>query len=146
VSDDTRVETLADQATVLTREQLIYQSNLAWDRAREEAEADVRASVKRLWREYGHFHLPGGNVIDHIRYEVDALASEVDPPTRPRRRTITASVRKRVFERDAYRCVECRGWVDLTIDHIVPVVRGGTDDEANLQTMCRSCNSRKGTS
>lgn len=32
---------------------------------------------------------------------------------------------------------------DLTVDHIVPKKKGGTDDAANLRVLCRSCNSRK---
>lgn len=32
---------------------------------------------------------------------------------------------------------------DLTVDHIVPLVAGGTHDAANLQVLCRSCNGRK---
>lgn len=31
-----------------------------------------------------------------------------------------------------------------TVDHVVPVARGGTNAPANLITMCRSCNSSKG--
>jgi 5-methylcytosine-specific restriction endonuclease McrA len=50
-----------------------------------------------------------------------------------------------VFERDAYRCVVCGTWLDLTVDHIIPRARGGTNEFGNLQTLCRSCNSRKGT-
>ena len=29
------------------------------------------------------------------------------------------------------------------VDHIVPLARGGTNDAANLQTLCASCHSRK---
>ena len=29
------------------------------------------------------------------------------------------------------------------VDHIVPLTRGGTNDESNLQTLCVSCHSRK---
>ena len=29
------------------------------------------------------------------------------------------------------------------VAHILPLARGGTDDEENLQTLCASCHSRK---
>jgi 5-methylcytosine-specific restriction protein A len=32
---------------------------------------------------------------------------------------------------------------DLTLDHIIPKVRGGTDERSNLGVLCRQCNSRK---
>jgi 5-methylcytosine-specific restriction endonuclease McrA len=42
-------------------------------------------------------------------------------------------------------CEECHTTADLTVDHIVPVARGGTNARHNLQVLCRDCNSRKGT-
>lgn len=33
----------------------------------------------------------------------------------------------------------------LTVDHITPKAAGGDDHRANLRTLCRRCNSAKGT-
>jgi 5-methylcytosine-specific restriction endonuclease McrA len=33
---------------------------------------------------------------------------------------------------------------ECTVDHVVPVSRGGKDELENLVISCRSCNSRKG--
>ena len=44
-------------------------------------------------------------------------------------------------------CVYCgyrRIARSLDIDHILPVVRGGSNDVSNLQVICRPCNQRKG--
>lgn len=43
------------------------------------------------------------------------------------------------------RCPCCRRKRVLTKDHIVPVAHGGTDSINNIQPLCRSCNSKKGT-
>jgi 5-methylcytosine-specific restriction endonuclease McrA len=53
-------------------------------------------------------------------------------------------LRWRIFERDNFTCVECGSRRRLTVDHIYPRSRGGTNAESNLRTLCRSCNSRKG--
>jgi 5-methylcytosine-specific restriction enzyme A len=68
-------------------------------------------------------------------------------PSGLRRVPIPAAVRRRVYARDGYTCVYCgrRGnKLRLTIDHVFPVVLGGTNDVANLVTACRSCNLAKG--
>ena len=57
---------------------------------------------------------------------------------------ISQSLRRRVFERDAYRCRTCGEHKDLTADHIHPESRGGETRLENLQTLCKPCNSRKG--
>lgn len=62
------------------------------------------------------------------------------------RRSLSNGVRARVFERDGFRCRRCgRGPQEcpLVVDHIVPVVKGGSNDEANLQTLCADCNAGK---
>lgn len=58
---------------------------------------------------------------------------------------ISAKDRQAVYERDGWTCVECGRQDNLTIDHRLPVVRGGTNAIDNLQTMCRPCNVAKGS-
>ncbi|GAA2850220.1 hypothetical protein GCM10010472_04100 [Pseudonocardia halophobica] len=51
-------------------------------------------------------------------------------------------IRKFVLERDGHRCGYC-GQPANTVDHIVPKVRGGTDDPQNLRAACDHCNYSK---
>lgn len=37
-----------------------------------------------------------------------------------------------------------KDFVMITVDHILPKSRGGSNDIGNLQPMCQHCNSRKG--
>lgn len=88
----------------------------------------------------------GGGILALLAEGAD-ISLEQGKPVRSGRGklAISAGLRTRVYERDAYRCVTCGGHVDLTCDHIVPESKGGPTTFENLQTMCRSCNSRKGT-
>jgi hypothetical protein len=54
-------------------------------------------------------------------------------------------VKEQVKRRDGNACVACGATKYLNVDHIVPVYRGGTHDMENLQTLCKVCNTRKGT-
>lgn len=62
------------------------------------------------------------------------------------RKPFTKSIRHEVFKRDNYKCVECGATKEettLEVDHILPVVQGGTDELDNLQTLCKACNLSK---
>ena len=48
-------------------------------------------------------------------------------------------------ERDGLHCKHCLATEHLSIDHIIPVIRGGTNELENLQILCRTCNSTKGS-
>lgn len=47
-----------------------------------------------------------------------------------------------------YKCAACKApetlFEVLTVDHIVPLVAGGTNDPSNIQPLCLRCNSSKG--
>lgn len=67
--------------------------------------------------------------------------------SRTGRGKIPKRMRREVYERDEHTCQFC-GVVpprdQLTIDHLVPLARGGLDELHNYVTACRSCNERKG--
>lgn len=71
------------------------------------------------------------------------------PTTRRRNSGASLTLRWRILKRDNYRCVICGRSpattpnLELEVDHIHPVSRGGTDHESNLRTLCRDCNQGK---
>lgn len=62
---------------------------------------------------------------------------------RPRRKAISSTVRRAVFERDGFQCVYCESTSNLEVDHVWPWSLGGADEMDNYQTLCRPCNTRK---
>jgi hypothetical protein len=55
-------------------------------------------------------------------------------------------LRYRTLRRDGFRCIFCgRGPrdVELQVDHLWPVAKGGGNEEWNLATCCQPCNSGK---
>lgn len=66
------------------------------------------------------------------------------------RSLMTSRLRQQIKERDDYTCRNCGNSTHkepnllLEIDHIVPVAKGGTTVESNLQTLCWKCNRSKG--
>lgn len=85
-----------------------------------------------------------------------------------KRSDIPGAERRKILARDKYTCHACgivgfevrnkslRGHtsfayhtektgVYLSVDHIVPRSRGGTNDPSNLRCLCTTCNTLKGT-
>jgi 5-methylcytosine-specific restriction endonuclease McrA len=70
------------------------------------------------------------------------------PRQKARRRT-TKAQRAQCFKEKGKRCVTCgRKRVpspfQIEVDHIIPVSKGGTNAQSNLQPMCGQCNRKKG--
>ncbi len=55
-------------------------------------------------------------------------------------RHIARSVRQRVWQAYGGRCADCKSDQYLEYDHIIPVAKGGSNDEKNVQLLCRKCN------
>lgn len=55
-------------------------------------------------------------------------------------------VRKFIYDRDGGRCVYCDVTLainEMTLDHVVPISRGGGSSESNLVSACSACNQAK---
>lgn len=62
--------------------------------------------------------------------------------------SFTDATRQEIYERDNYTCQYCGA--DLSsnprtqsIDHVIPLTKGGTHQKSNLVTACKSCNLKK---
>lgn len=75
-------------------------------------------------------------------------ASKIPPPpgvetVDVERWYVPKEIRVKVFEKCRYQCVFCGSSEKLQIDHIIPIAKGGTSKEDNLQVLCANCNARK---
>lgn len=55
--------------------------------------------------------------------------------------------RQNVYIRDGFRCQYCHDMgslLTLTLDHLIPLARGGKTSWENIVTACKACNLRKG--
>lgn len=54
-------------------------------------------------------------------------------------RHISGKVKAFVFERDKGKCVYCGSSENLEFDHIIPISKGGSNTEKNIQLTCMKC-------
>ena len=65
------------------------------------------------------------------------------PEKRKRKNLHYSSLKWKIFKRDGFACRNCNSQEFLELDHIIPVSKGGKDEEENYQTLCKKCNVRK---
>lgn len=59
---------------------------------------------------------------------------------------IKPHIKRRIWELQNEKCVYCgrrRQLKHMTIDHIIPLSKGGTNDEENIRCSCKMCNRLK---
>ena len=89
----------------------------------------------------------GGAVLNEVRaayarrgFDTTSDANGLEGKRKP----IPIKLRAEVFRRDNHLCLKCGAEDGLSIDHILPVSKGGQNTLDNLQTLCMPCNVSKG--
>ena len=59
------------------------------------------------------------------------------------RKRLTEAAKKQIYIRDKFECQYCGSKENLEIDHIIPLSKGGTNEDDNLITCCHNCNKLK---
>lgn len=79
-----------------------------------------------------------------MRYAIrQQLEQEVYAKTSFPDRHIPIEVKKKVWYRDKGKCQSCGNTENLEFDHIIPISKGGSNTEKNIQILCWRCNSLK---
>ena len=144
-----RYQKIADQQNAKARQR--YQDDEAFrSRAKEQAQK---------WREANPEKRKASR---HLNNEKTRLRRANDPEYRERMNAYSRERRARanmaytklrnvlyLLEKQAGKCAICGDWLpenrsDVEVDHIIPVVSGGTNEIGNLQLLHRSCNRSKG--
>lgn len=142
-------------------------------REREYSPKELIQNLENIWRELGYppgkrtINKMGLKISEHpykriwggvraacvylAKYHEGKISEEglLRGKVKKTRETIPLNIRWIVLNRDNYRCVKCgqspvnNPKIDLEIDHIIPVSKGGTNDIDNLQTLCKKCNQGK---
>lgn len=81
-------------------------------------------------------------------YQVIDLESNenVEESIKIKRKQFSSIERTAIYNKNKGRCAICGKFVpydDFTVDHIIPLAKGGTNESNNLQCTCRICNSIK---
>ncbi len=114
-----------------------------------EALSDEFARKDRYWRalfpRFEHFQRYAGLAQERIVAGAEAGPSVVPSGGEaPSFSEPDEAVKAQVKERDGQRCLACGSTRSLEVDHVAAVYVGGSNDSNNLQTLCKSCNGRKG--
>lgn len=88
-------------------------------------------------------HLPVIKLLKKYGIDFETI-DENNLTIKQQRRRLTAVAKEKIFIRDKYECQYCGSHEDLEIDHIIPLSKGGNNEDSNLITACHKCNNLKG--
>lgn len=97
---------------------------------------------RRIWPDFGRFfEIADSHIVASVHVKKWASKTRVFG-----RQNLSASIRSEIYERDRGLCRYC-GTADgpFHVDHVVPVIKGGSDDVSNLALACQGCNLSKGS-
>jgi hypothetical protein len=116
----------------------------------ELAQAIVEGNRAQLRRISGVSHKMAGSLVLELKSQMDSFIlpehAEIADEGRSskRRELIPEAVRLYVWRRDGGKCIKCGSIEKLEYDHIIPVAKGGSSTERNVQLLCEMCNRAKG--
>ena len=71
------------------------------------------------------------------------FSSDGEPAKERGREPISEHVRVFIWRRDEGKCVQCGSQERLEYDHMIPVSKGGSNTDRNIQLLCEACNRTK---
>lgn len=109
-------------------------------------ECEIRTLIANIQKKTNHLNSINALEVEFSRTLGDLLWSSYSFRRKRANYAISkAELRVMIFARDGWKCKSCAASTNLAIDHIIPVAKGGDDELSNLQTLCKSCNSKKGS-
>lgn len=123
----------------------------------EDVDSDGMESIESANRKTQSFHrLLTAGIINEKRYYTELSKVEVFLNNgiahdayliKNARRIATRHAKKsreEVYKLHGYACLCCGTTKNITIDHVIPIYKGGENHISNYQPLCLSCNSKKG--
>jgi hypothetical protein len=100
--------------------------------------------AKAEWLKYPFGNTKSAERYDYFPFVLKNLKKVKEyPPKKPSPRYIPSEVRIRIWLRDGAKCKRCGAKENLEFDHIIPVAKGGSNTESNIELLCKLCNRRK---
>lgn len=81
---------------------------------------------------------------NNLPSSIEGRPVKLEIKTRYKKIPIPQELRWQIFERDNYTCQYCGSTEFLAADHILAESKGGQTVLENMQTLCKTCNSKKG--